>query len=220
VPTSFCWSLEELLLFSFLLGGQVPAAHPGHAEWRLPSLAARSSRTFPARDFGDFGHLLLYGDPVALLVEDIHFGTATAGIGVEVRRRDQGGLLADEPGARLGGDPGVRDLIGSRLQRRLLLAIDNGQEAGIFHPTFHELLGNLLGILLGVDVGGRSFGDLFDLLGGQVDRGARERPPGQRQAECRRQADHDFLAVPKPQILDLLHRRVGHDGFSAPDKMM
>jgi len=207
------------LLGLLVLGRGGPAhAHPhahraGHAHHARAHHAGRAAAaaTTPAAEGGGLRGLLglLLEDAVPLGVERVDERAAAAGVGEDVGRGDQLGLLADQAGARLGGDPLAAGLEVARDQdhvRRLLRLLG---EVGRLDAVGRQLLDDLLGRHLAPEVGVGLLGRLLDLLGGDVDRRPVQGVEQAVEEQDRGQGHRELVAESEAEVLQFV-RGVRH----------
>ena len=127
-------------------------------------------------------------DPLALVVEGVHQDPAPAGEGGQLGRGDQLGLVADQAGARLGGDPVELDPVVGGLEGVGLLVLDHlARSRGPSCPPPRAGRGCPWGPAASGGWPG-PIGRGLELLGLDVDGGLDEGQDGEDDEEGRRQA--------------------------------
>ena len=209
-----------LLLRGGLLGGRavgggcIHAKHPGHPAHHAPRHPghAASALLLLATGRGVLvgGFFRFLGDSLVLLVEGEDQCAATSRPGIQLRRREQFGSVADQAGARLGGRPGTGGREGQRVKRLLRLGVNQLLEAGVLDPLALDQVENVVGFLAGGQSALRLLGGGGDLVGGQADRLLGRRSEEKEETKHAGQRDHGLLSVAQTQGFDLLDLRVGH----------
>ncbi len=160
-------------------------------------------------------------DPLALVVEGVDQDAAPAGEGGQLGRRDQLGLVADQAGARLGGDPVELGPVVVGLEGVGELVLDDLLEvrarSGRPSRAWRGCPGSGC-CLLRFDsrrwsAGGSSSSGFISRVGLMIAR------RGEDDEEGGRQADHGLLAVADPEGLELFDRRVAMVGGPLPSKL-